>query len=205
VRFVNNQDGLMAIDQPQSTVRVEHCLFEANGVPGEERPTAALIAGQVDRLVVYGTRFEPGRGGAVVRSSARATEITRSELLLPQAPRGVPVQVDGGLVLEDSAIEAGPLPGGRRAAILALPAPEPDSPLVLRSNRLENDGTLLLNWSGRAATLEGNQLRPGSEESSTSGAWSHRIRGVGWEVYASVRHLAGAARRRLLTVAGDGG
>jgi hypothetical protein len=96
VRFVNNQDGLMAIDQPQSTVRVEHCVFEANGVPGEERPTAALIAGQVDRLVVYGTRFEPGRGGAVVRSSARATEITEASFCCRRLPVASPCRWTAG-------------------------------------------------------------------------------------------------------------
>lgn len=153
---------------------------------------------------MYDTRFEPGRGGAVVHSSARATEIARSRLALPEAPRGAPVQVSGGLLMEDSAVEAGPLPGGRRAAVLALPASEADASLVLRSNRLENDGTLLLNWSGRAPTLEGNQLRPGSQESSTSGAWSHGIRSAGSQVYASLRHLAGAARHALAALAGAG-
>jgi hypothetical protein len=204
VRFVNNQDGILTIDQPQGTVRIERCVFAANGIPGEQRPTGGLLVGRMDRLVVHDTQFEQGRGGTVIVSAARLTKITRSQIALPQNPRGAPVQISGGLAIEESVLQAGPAPGERETAVLALPGPDADAPLVLRGNRLENRGILLLNWSGRDPVLEGNLLGPDSQESSTSGAWSHGVRSVGREVYNSLRRLAGAARHRLLAPAGNG-
>ena len=85
VRFVNNQDGVLANNQPQGTVRIEGCVFADIGVSGAERPTASVIAGRLERLLISDTRFEPGRGGAVLLSSARITEI--------DSPPGVPIVV----------------------------------------------------------------------------------------------------------------
>ncbi|MBV8401422.1 MAG: hypothetical protein JOZ17_22255 [Acetobacteraceae bacterium] len=162
-----------------------------------------MIAGRLGRLLVSDTRFEPGRGGAVLISSARTTEIARSAFALPVSPRGAPVQIAGGLLMSDSMIDAGSIPGGGRAAVLVLPADGSDLPLELQRNQLEKGGVLLMNWSARTPRLEGNRLPPGAIETSTSGAWFHRIGGKARELYSSLRHLAGVLQYRLLTPAGQ--
>ncbi|MBV8524653.1 MAG: hypothetical protein JOY71_21455, partial [Acetobacteraceae bacterium] len=140
VRFINNQDGILAGGPPQSTLQIEHCTFSANGEPDPQLPTAALFVGELDHLSIHDTEFQPGRGGAVISSDTKVTEIINSHIARPESPRGTPVQVSGGLVAEDSTFQAGPVPGGKQAAILVVPGSVPDPLLILKRNRLEGSG-----------------------------------------------------------------
>ncbi|MBV8523163.1 MAG: hypothetical protein JOY71_13735, partial [Acetobacteraceae bacterium] len=197
VRFINNQDGILAGGPPQSTLQIEHCTFAANGEPDPQLPTATLFVGELDHLSIHDTEFQPGRGGAVISSDTKVTEIVNSHIARPGSPRGTPVQVSGGLVAEDSTFQAGPAPGGKQAAILVVSGSLPDPVLILKRNRLEGSGTLLLNWSGHAPVLQDNVVGPGGQISSTSGEWEHRVRAFGREAYSTLRHWAGSVRNRL--------
>ncbi len=197
VRFENNQDGLLAGDQPTGTLRVEDCTFVGNGVADGNHPTAALVVGAWARLVVKDSRFELGQGAAAILSGAAITQIDKSQIAAPKPGHGATVQARGGLMVQDSSLEAGWMPSGRRVAVLAFPA-APDSTLLLRRNVLQGPGTLLLNWSGRRARVEANVVSPNNTEASTSGSWRYRVRSDLRSLYNVAHAAAGALHRRVI-------
>lgn len=196
VRFEDNQDGVLAGDQPDGMLRIEDCVFVDNGGAGSEQATAALVVGDWARLVVRDTRFEQGRGAAAILSRAALTEVSASRFDAPEAGRGATVQATGGLVIENSSLQPWPGSEGRSVAVLALPG-ERDGPLVLRRNVLEGKGTLLLNWSGRDAEFEQNQVGPDSVAHSDAGAWMHRLRSGAREAYGAANATTATLKRRI--------
>ncbi len=194
VRFENNQDGLLAGDQPGGTLRIEDCVFADNGDGGS---TASLVVGRWARLAIRRSQFMPAKGESQIRSAAALTSIVASRIDRASGG-GATIAVSGGLSLVGSAIQAGNGPEGRRAAVLALPGGG-DTPLMLRGNTLSGGGTLLLNWSGRAPVLEANQVGADGILQSTSGAWSHRLHALVGEAYRTARSVAGSLHRRLLS------
>ncbi len=202
VRFENNQDGLLAADQPDGVLRIEDSVFSGNGAAAGPHPTAALVVGSWARLIVHGTTFEGGTGQAAILSNAALTRIEASRIAAVSPGEGATVQAGGGLEIEDTLLGASAGPRGRHAAVLATPAASPGraaaTPLLLRRDTLQGAGTLLLNWSGRPAQLNSNTVGPGGVEASTAGAWSYRLRRELHRAYDAAHAAAGALHRRAM-------
>ena len=193
VRFENDQQGLLAGVRPGGSVRVLDCTFADGGTPEQGRVAAALAVGPVARLVVRGSSFAGNRTGIAITSQAAVTEIADSRIAAARQPPGATVQVAGGLVLDGATLQAGPVHWGGRAAVLALPGPDDAAPLTLRHATLDGPGALLLNWSGRPATLKANNA-PQGIVATTAGAWLYRLRSTARSssetLYHAARHVA---------------
>ncbi len=197
VRFEDDQDGILAAAQPGGALQVVGCTFAGTGAPGSPHESAGLVVGAMDRLVVRDSVFEAGRAGSAIVSDARLTTVAGSRLGTAQGPA---VQASGGLVVEDSTLRSG-LVGGRRAAVLALPAADAGAELALRRNALDGGGALLLNWSGRAAALEANALGADDAGESSAGSWSYQARRSAHAAYDGLRAEAHSLARRVLDLA----
>ncbi len=198
VRFENDQQGLLALPQPGGTLRVIDCSFIDDGVTETDRAAAALQVGGMARLVVRNTEFAHEKAGIAIASAAAMTEISGSRIAAAARPLGATVQVSGGLTLDGTTLQAGPVRGDRRAAVLALPAADGDAPLALRHDTLAGGGILLLNWSGRSAVLEANDPGPHGVVESTGGAWTYRLRHAAREGYDALKQTARHLARRAL-------
>jgi hypothetical protein len=192
VRFENDQQGVLAGVRPGGTLRVLDCVFADGGTAEQGRVAAALAVGPVARLDVRGATFTGNRAGIAISSQASLTTIGDSRIAVSRQPSGATVQVAGGLVMENATVQAGPVHWGGRAAVLALPGPDDTAPLILRRDRLEGAGALLLNWSGRRAVLEANSA-PGGMIATSAGAWLYRLRSAARDgtqtLYHATRHL----------------
>lgn len=192
VRFADNQDGLLAGDQPGGVLRLENCVFAGNG--GDRRSTASLVVGHWARLDIRHTQFLAGAGESQIRSAAGLTSISASRIDAATGS-GPTIEARGGLSVVGSALQAGRGPDGRHAAVLALPGS--DGMLMLRGNTLQGGGTLLLNWSGRVPVLEANMLAPDGVLQSTAGAWQHRLRAALGGAYRRARHVVAGLHARM--------
>ena len=198
VRFEDDQDGILAAAQPGGgTLQVIGCTFTGIGAPGSPHPSAALLVGAMDQLVVRGSSVAAGRAGSAIVSDARLTTVTDSRLGTAAGPA---VQASGGLVVEGSTLQSGSV-GGRRAAVLALPEADGDAALALRGNTLGGGGALLLNWSGRAAALAANALGPDGVAESSAGSWSYGARRSAHAAYDGLRGAARHLARQALDLA----
>ncbi len=185
VRFTDDQDGILAGSQPHGTIQVIDCRFDAIGSPGSSHESAALVIGAMDRLVVRNATIADPRAGGGIISHAALTEVSGSHIATNGGPS---VQASGGLSVTGSTLQAG-LVGGYRAAVLAFPAAA-GAPLTLRQDVVDGTGPLLLNWSGRTATLDGNTLGPDGVGESTAGAWSFRTRQAAHHTYDDLHDTA---------------
>ncbi len=194
VRFDNNQVGIMAGGMFRGRMNIRDSVFQRDGVTGGERPMAAILVQGGSLLRLERVRVEEGRGGAALISDAEFTDIRGGAFLRPAAPRGATLQVSRGLRLEGAQLEAGLMPSGQLAAVLALGGA---GPLTLQGNRMAGQGALLLNWSGATPSLANNQLERGAEYQSSAGSWRHWASTTLRGGYAAARRLAGRARNMV--------
>jgi hypothetical protein len=110
VRFINNQDGILAHDQPQGSLVIRDSEFIRNGVC-EQACAHGVYAGQVGLLRIERSVFRDTREGHHVKSRALRTEIVGSEIT--DGPTGtasylVEIPNGGSLLLEGNRMEKGP-------------------------------------------------------------------------------------------------
>jgi hypothetical protein len=205
VRFDNDQAGVLAVNQPEGTIQILGCVFRNNGTITDARVPASVEVGALRRLVIRNSDFEPGRAGAAINSGADFTEIAGSRIAASPSPpgsqKGATVQVAGGLLMVDSDVQATEVMSGSKAVVRALLGAEAEGDLTFRHNRLGGGGLLLLNWSGRAAIMDGNHLGSDGESESSSGAWSYRARRAAHETYDDVNTLARHWARQAIELA----
>lgn len=177
VLIEDSQDGVFATGAREgATLRIEDSVFRATGAAPGAPPSAAIRAGPLAALILRATTIEPGQGMAAILSRARLTDIAGSRIAAVAGGSHATIQAEGALRVADSTIAPGAGPRGRRAAILALPGDGGAGDLAVTGTRLDGDGVLLLNWSGRATRLERNLVPAGSTEATRSGAWWSALR-----------------------------
>lgn len=201
-RFLNDQTGLLAADNPGSTVHIVDCTFADNGVRDIGPPSPALSVGAIATLRVESSRFERSRGGTDIFSGAGRTELTANRI--EDGDSGVRdalvVLADGGsLVMADNLLRRGPSTARVNAAVHAYPGPA--GTLELRRNTLLNasarPAALLLDWSAGSTVFAANVLGRGDVERSTEGYWRHQSIAAARALYSGARHLADAELRAL--------
>ena len=191
VTFSNDQVGLLS-GIAGGGVTVTDCRFEGGGVGGDQ-PTWAILVGPVDQLLVRGSTFEGGRGGAISSAAADTTLAGNSFTGQGTLPA---VTASGPLAVVGNRFELAGDAAGRPAAVLAT---GPSGP-VLRGNRLQSPrpAALLLDWSGGTPVLDGNQVGPADTESSSAGSWRNRASNAAHGMKDGLRGLAGSAKRLVL-------
>lgn len=144
VRFTGNQNGILTTNSPAAALLIEDSLFAANGALEPERQCAhGIYAGDLARVVIRRTRFEATRICHHVKSRARATEITDSEIL--DGPEGrasylIDIPNGGDLLLRNTRLRKGPETGNPTAAVVigAEGVRHPTTSLRIEDNSFAN-------------------------------------------------------------------
>jgi hypothetical protein len=169
VRFVNNEDGLLAGSLSGVKITVRDSEFLGNGTcAGGGGCAHGVYAGQIGLLRVERSRFSGTRSGHHIKSRAQRTEIVGCVMedgaggtssFAVDAPNG------GAVVVRDNRIEKGPNAENHTAAIVigeeGVNQPTPE--IVIEHNRFQVDGNynsyLVDNHTTISAALGGNVLQ----------------------------------------------
>lgn len=201
VGFENVQVGVLAGIPGPGRIVVLDSSFRNGGVAGD-RPTAALMVGEVAMLRVERSTFEDVKGGQISSAAVR-TELVGNTIGTGAEPGAGPAVLasGGALVMRDNVLRVGPNAPPRDAAVTAI-----GGSAELRGNRMENttgrSQRLLLDWSASSPALEGNTVGAGDTLVSSGGLWRHRVGGVAREAIGDARAAASATRRAVLGLLG---
>src|SRR5471030_350709 len=110
VRFINNENGILAADSPDSTIRISDSEFTRNG---KCEPSCAhgVYVNHVALLRVERSKFFDNRVGHHIKSRASRTELVGNDI--EDGPEGtasylVDISNGGGVLIEGNTMEKGP-------------------------------------------------------------------------------------------------
>ena len=168
VRFVDNQNGILAAPPAASTLTVRNSLFDRNGSCEEGKGCAhGIYAGSGALLHVEDSVFTATRQGHHIKSRLPRTEIIGCSIqdgsegtasYLVDIPNG------GSVVVRDNRMEKGPGAGNHSAAIVigAEGVTQPTREILIQGNTFRNDGSystfFVKNMTATGAVLTGNRL-----------------------------------------------
>ena len=207
VQFRNSQSGLMAGDNPDSTITVRDSTFRETGICEGDKCGNSISIGHVARLIIERTDITGNRGGHQIVSGADLTELRHDTL--QDGPTGsasfqLMLPHGGTLVMEDCAVEKGPHATNLRAAILL--DGHATAPMTFRRNNyIDDTGTavpFILDWSDGTPVLDRNTIPASDSEISTAGALAHHLRDTLSTMKAQARGMAGSTLRGLKSLLG---
>jgi hypothetical protein len=119
-RFINNENGILSSDNPDSTIRIINSTFEHNG-RCTQFCAHGVYAGHIKLLRIEGSTFTDTLEGHHVKSRALRTEIVNSSI--QDGPDGtasylVEIPNGGALVMTNDTLEKGPKCENHSAAIV---------------------------------------------------------------------------------------
>lgn len=165
-RFVDNQEGILAGDNQESTITVRNSEFLHNGACIAEC-AHGIYVGHIKLLTVDHSRFLDTQTAHHIKSRASRTEIVDSRI--EDGPTGtasylVDLPNGGSLVMSGNTLEKGPQNGNHTAAISIGEegVDRPTEDIVLMNNTFKNDGpptAFVKNITATSAKLTGNVLK----------------------------------------------
>lgn len=171
-RFLNNQDGILAADNPDATIRIVGSEFDDNG-RCQGACAHAIYIGHIRALDVENTRIFDTHEGHAIKSRALRTSVTGCDI--EDGPNGtssyvVDIPNGGTLIVENNKIEKGPHTNNWGNAIIIGEegVTQPTEQIVVRGNQFRNDTghstTFVNNITATPAELSQNvfhgQVRP---------------------------------------------
>jgi Right handed beta helix region len=167
VRFIDNQNGILAADQPQSEIIVRDSEFVRNGTC-EQDCAHGIYANRLALLRVERSAFRETRQGHHVKSRAFRTEVLGCDI--GDGPTGtasylVDVPNGGAVVIQNNRLEKGPKAENHLAAISigAEGVDRPTPEIRVEGNQFSADGAyatvFVVNLTATPAMLRDNQLR----------------------------------------------
>ncbi len=181
VRFINNQAAILAATSPHSIITIKNAEFEDNGAcTPDGRCMSTLHIGGVARFRLEKSKITSARGGYLVNSTARRTELYGNSLT--DGPKGhstglISASI-GSLVMEDNVLQKQAPYTNRAAAISLLPSDAPLGEVVVhRSNYTDNTGNssaLVIDYTGAGIDYADNTIPVGAEDISQSGITRYR-------------------------------
>jgi hypothetical protein len=165
VRFINNQDGILAGDVP-GTMTIRNSYFEKNGTC-EHSCAHGVYVGHMDKLRIESTVFRETRRAHHIKSRARETEVVNCDI--QDGPEGtasyeIEIPNGGGLLVTGTTIVKGPKAENHTAAIIlgGEQISQPTPRIVISNNTFRNDmsdGTdFVKNITATPAELSGNKI-----------------------------------------------
>jgi hypothetical protein len=166
VRFLDNQNGILAASQPQGTMTVRDSTFLRNG-SCEQACAHGIYANRLALLRVERSTFRATRQGHHIKSRAVRTEVVGSDIAdgpegtssyLIEAPNG------GAVFIRGNRLEKGPRSDNRMAAISvgAEGVDQPTPEIRVEDNRFRVDGSyrpfFVVNVTATPAILRGNVI-----------------------------------------------
>ena len=165
--FLDNQDGILAGNNPVSTIEIRDSTFDRNGACEPRMGCAhGVYVGHIALLRIEHSHFEGTLAGHHIKSRALSTEVLDSHIedgtsgtssYLIDVPNG------GALLVSGNVLEKGPNTENHNAviAIGEEGALVTGGNVVIRDNTFTNDGpptTLVRNRTAQPAQLVGNVL-----------------------------------------------
>jgi hypothetical protein len=202
-RFIDNENGILAGDDPTSTIRISDSEFVGNG-RCIRACAHGVYVGHIGLLRIEHTRFFRTIQGHHIKSRAARTELTGNEIADgPDGTSSYLVELpDGGdLLMRANALEKGPRTSNPRTAIMlgSERRGPPDASQVIIANRFVNDTgampVFVLNWGAASPVVSRNTLPDGIDALSTNGAFLQRLRGMLYAAKVYVTDMIGLARR----------
>jgi len=165
-KFVNNQEGILAGDNPTSSIIIRNSEFDHNG-SCIKSCAHGIYVNQIALLRIEHSRFYDTQVAHHIKSRAVRTELIDNHI--EDGPDGtasyeVDIPVGGALVMTGNVLEKGPKNQNHTAAVMvgeegvSQPTPE----LLLKDNVFTNDGpptAFVDNITATPAQLIGNTFR----------------------------------------------
>jgi hypothetical protein len=166
VKFINNQNGILAANSPDATMIVRDSEFTRNGVCN---PSCAhgIYVGKLKLLRVENSKFTDTRQAHHIKSRASRLEVIGSTFIdgpngtasyMIEAPNG------GSLVVRNSTLEKGPKSENHTGAIVIgmEGVNQPTREIIIENNTFKNAGNyptfFVVNQSATEAVLKGNKI-----------------------------------------------
>lgn len=165
-QFIDNEEGILAAPNPDSTIVVRDSLFTGNG-NCIEACAHGIYVGQIANLRIEHSRFFAQSTGHHVKSRAQRTELTGNTIedgATGTASYLVDIPNGGALVMRNNSLEKGPLSDNPVVAVILGEegVSNNTSEIVIESNFFKSDlarETLFVsNQTQTAAVLRGNVL-----------------------------------------------
>lgn len=203
-RFVNNESGILAGENPDSRIEITNTEFLENGACRDEVCSPALRVGRIALLRVSHSQFLGTKLAHAVSSAALINEFVGDTIedgsegtssYLIDLPLGGTIRLTGDM------LEKGPRTSNPRTAIMVGDGGElwPSAEITATGNRFTNDtgrpAPFILNWTRGSVVLTDNVIIGNATPISTGGSWVHRARVVFGDLKAGVRHIGGAGLR----------
>jgi hypothetical protein len=179
-RFLNNENGILAADDPASTITVSNSEFRENGKCAQAC-AHGIYVGRIGLLRISGSTFDKTKVGHSIKSRALRTEL-RNNVIVDGADGTSSYVVDipngGSLVMEGNTLEKGPKSSNPSAAVVigAEGVTHPTRELRIAANNFTNDQpqetVFVRNLTATPAILTGNsfvgKVKPLSGEGSAN-------------------------------------
>jgi hypothetical protein len=167
VRFINNQNGLLAAPLPQASIVVSDSEFLRNGSCDGGGCAHGIYVNALKLLRIERSRFLETRQGHPIKSRAARTEVIGCEIADGATGTGsysVDIPNGGGVLLRDSRIEKGPRSENHEAGLIVgeegVTQRTPE--IRVEHNVFQVDGdypsSLVRNLTATEAELQGNTL-----------------------------------------------
>jgi len=166
-RFINNEEGLLAGDRPDSTIQIANSEFLRNG-KCDDSCAHGIYVGKIALLRIEHSRFVETRVGHHVKSRAMRTELVDNEIMDGQegtASYLVDIPNGGSLLMKGNRLEKGPNNSNHSAAIVigAEGVTQRTAEISISGNTFVNDDTnstvFVKNLTATEAMLRDNSLR----------------------------------------------
>ena len=168
VHFVNNQDGILAADNADATIRIVGSEFVHDGSCHSGSGCAhGIYVSTLALLHVEGSRFFDTQEGHSIKSKALRTEVVNTSIedgaegtssYLVDVPNG------GSLLIVGCTLEKGPKSGNHSIAVTIgeEEVTQPTDTIVVKNNKFTNDTgyatVFVRNLTATPAELTGNTL-----------------------------------------------
>ena len=167
VRFIDNQNGILAAPQPQGRIIVRDSEFVRNGTC-EAACAHGIYVNDLALLRVERSRFRETRQGHHIKSRAARTEVVDCDIA--DGPNGtasylVEVPNGGAVVVRDNRLAKGPKAENHTGAIIigAEGVERPTPEILIEGNQMTAEGSyptiFVVNLTATPAVLRRNQLR----------------------------------------------
>ena len=166
VRFINNQNGILAASNPRSTIIVRDSEFLRNGTCA---PACAhgIYVNDLALLRVERSKFADTRQAHHIKSRAARTEVIGCDIRdgdTGTASYHIDVPNGGTVIVRDTTMQKGPKAENRTAAIMigAEGVTQPSREITIENNVFINTGSystfLVANLTATEAMLKGNKI-----------------------------------------------
>lgn len=165
VKFVNNQNGILAAGNPQSTITIRDSEFLRNGYCS---PCAhGVYVNQLKLLRIERSKFSDTRQAHHIKSRAQRTEVIGCDIRDGDngtASYHIDIPNGGSVLVRDTTMQKGPKAENHTTAIMigAEGVNQPTREILIENNTMINTGDyqtfMVVNLTATEAMLKGNKL-----------------------------------------------